>query len=96
MTLSELNKAIDVALKTLRVNKLCYIGEDDEAYYMTGCGDNGEPLYTGCCCRVVKATLRGEICHHTSPYLETPKKKLKPPEDKKDVFMELNWMPYGG
>lgn len=90
----ELSKAIDVALKTLGVNKLCYIGEDDEAYYMTGCGDNGEPLYISGCCRVIKETLQGDFCHHTSPYLATEKKKIEPSEDRKDVFIELNWMPY--
>ena len=56
MTSLKLMRAAYAALDFLKLNKLCYIMEDKEFYYFTGCRDNGEQIYDAACCSVNKKT----------------------------------------
>lgn len=88
MTSYDTTKAIDKALQTLGLNKLCYAVEDTEAYYFTGCGDNGDPIFGGGSCKVFKGSFNSEFCYHDDPCWETPKTKVQIPDDRKEVFIE--------
>ncbi len=84
-------KAIDIALKTLELNKLCRAVEDDEAYYFTGCGDNGEPIFGCACCQVEKKSLRCTVFYHDDPDWETPKTAVSIPHSRKSVNIERDY-----
>ena len=88
MMSSNVIRAIDAALTMLKLNKLCFAAEDNEAYYFTGCGDNGERICGEAACRVDKKTFASEPCYHTSSYWNTQKKKVEIPKERKSVFIE--------
>lgn len=87
--LSKLTVAIDAALKKVHLNKFCYLAEDDQSYYITGCADNGDVIYGGASCKVDKETLECSFCSIYDPNMKKPKRKLKPPADRMDIFMPL-------
>ena len=88
MTSDKLVRAIDLALDFLKLNKLCSAMEDDEAFYLTGCKDNGEPYYCPTVCRVEKNTLECSLFLHTDPRWYEPKKPVPFPDERKNVFVE--------
>ena len=86
-------KAIEAGLDLLKVNKICYLSEDEDAYYMTGCGDDGEMIVGAACCKVDKRTGIAEHCYYDDPAWETPKVAVEVPDERKSVFVELKEMP---
>lgn len=90
MTSEDILYAVDTSLQFLRVNKLCKIFEDDNAYYLTGCGDNGEVLYVPVICRVDKKTREHSRLSHTDPEFWTPKRFLPFPPERKNIFIEID------
>lgn len=83
---NNLLEAIDTALQFLGLNKLCRAVEDVQAWYFTGCGDNGEPLFTEAACRVDKKTLECTRAPHGDPCWATPKKPVEIPAERRGVF----------
>lgn len=86
-------KAIDAGLELLNVNKICYLAEDNEAYYMTGCGDHGEVLVSAAGCKVDKKTGLAQHCYYDDPAWKTPKKAVEVPKERNDAFALLKEMP---
>lgn len=87
MTLSEkTTAAIDAALQFLGLNKLRSAYEDVNAYYFTGCGNNGETIYAEVTCRVDKATLECSI-DKTPPTEFAKKKAIIMPKEREDVLI---------
>ncbi len=86
---TELILAIDAALKTLGLSKIFYAVEDDDAYYFTGCADDGERIRANTTCRVNKDTLISDICYHDDACWQTEKTEVKFPKERKDVFIKL-------
>ena len=87
-------EAIDIALETLELNKLCRAVEDDEAYYFTGCGDNGEPIFAATTVRVYKDTLKCEPCYYTDKCWNSPKSEVAIPKERQSVFIERKEIPW--
>lgn len=91
---SQIESAIDKALETLKLNRLCRAVEDEEAFYFTGCGDNGEPIFGAATCCVFKNTMECEPVYHDNPCWGTPKKTAKIPDTRKTVFVERREVDY--
>lgn len=90
MTLLNLTRAIDIALGFLEAKKLCYAAEDADAYYLTACGDNGEPYNCPACCRVDKKTGQARMCYHDDPAWGIEKKELRFPKDRLGIYIPLD------
>ena len=90
MTSNRIVLAIDAALSFLGLNRIGRAVEDENEYYFTGCGDNGEALLPGGCCAVNKETLECRNCRHDDPCWKTPKKNVKFPPERASAFAE-NW-----
>ena len=88
MTSMKLEAAAKEALKTMKVNKIFRILEDDEYFYFSGCGDHGEPLMADCGCCVRKSDLYSRECYFDDPLWNTPKKVVDLPTDS-DMFIKL-------
>ena len=86
--MNTLISAIDAALSELRLNKICHAVEDEDAYYFTGCSDNGEGFTGGACVSVDKGTMLCQHCAHDDPCWNTPKRKIEIPKERSDVFMK--------
>lgn len=87
MTSSKVSQALDIALKKLGLNKVCFAKEDEGGYYFTGCCDDGARIRGNACCRVDKITMECEMCFHTDKRLNTPKTDIVFPKDREDVFI---------
>lgn len=83
--------AVDSALKASKeigIGHFCEFKEDDEAFYFTLCGQNGEPVFINGCCKVWKESLDSEIvsCYDIDFERMSP---VQIPEERKTVFREL-------
>ena len=87
MTLLNLTRAIDIALEFLGATKLCYAAGDKDAYYLTACSDDGEPINAECCCRVDKKTGEARICRHDDPCWDGEIEELPFPDERKDCYI---------
>jgi len=81
MTSYNLTQAVDVALAFTKAKKFCLAKEDDNAYYITVCGDNGEPIHAPCTCRVDKKELTVRMCYRGDHDNGTKKKEVRIPDD---------------
>lgn len=87
---NNLIKVIDVALNALGVNKFCYISEDKEFYYITGCGDKGELMIGLVPVMVNKKTLECKSCSLDNPRFFAPKKEVSVPQEKRSIYIDFD------
>lgn len=85
---SQIETAVDKALETLKLKRLCRAVEDDKSFYFTGCGDNGEPIFGSATCRVNKKTMECAPVYHDDPCWKTKKNDVAIPSSRKEVFIE--------